>query len=116
MLTTEKKIQILEDWIDALLSGEYQQTKGTLQYIANDGKPYYCCLGVLGERQWGKEIPLRSFQAEGNKEIYVRIAELFGKPFSHECAQKNDDGFTFEEIVETTIRPYLEKMKDCLSS
>lgn len=106
-----EKIQILEDWIAALLSGKYRQTVGTLKYIANDGEPYYCCLGVLGERQWGKGIPLISIQPEGNVEIYTRISELFDQSFSYECSQKNDEGFTFSEIVETTIRPYLEKMK-----
>jgi hypothetical protein len=35
---------IKQQWIDALLSGKYQQGKG---YLQNEGK--FCCLGVLCE-------------------------------------------------------------------
>jgi len=36
------KIEIAEIWIDALESGEYEQTKGLLKR-----KDSYCCLGIL---------------------------------------------------------------------
>lgn len=37
-------------WIAALRSGEYEQTTGALCRIGeDDGKPRYCCLGVLLE-------------------------------------------------------------------
>lgn len=36
-------------WIAALRSGEYQQGKGKLKFINNDGVAFYCCLGVACE-------------------------------------------------------------------
>lgn len=114
MLTTEQKIEILEDWIENLLSGKFMQGTHTLRYTSIHGETFHCCLGVLAETQW--DIPLESDASEGNVEVYDRIAETFGQDFSNECSQKNDKGFTFSEIVETTIRPYLEKMKSCLSN
>ena len=33
-------------WIAALRSGKYQQTKGALCRIAEDGSKSYCCLGI----------------------------------------------------------------------
>ena len=38
--------EIKKLWIDALLSGEYQQGQGYLHQI-NDGESQFCCLGVL---------------------------------------------------------------------
>lgn len=40
------------EWIDALRSGKYRQTKGVLKRGAEHGGPFsYCCLGVLCEVQ-----------------------------------------------------------------
>ena len=38
--------EIKKLWIDALLSGEYQQGQGYLHQI-RDGESQFCCLGVL---------------------------------------------------------------------
>lgn len=40
------KPEIKKLWIDALLSGEYQQGTGYLCQMTGDG-PMFCCLGVL---------------------------------------------------------------------
>lgn len=40
------KPEIKQIWIDALLSGEYEQGKGVL-CRSEDGKKEWCCLGVL---------------------------------------------------------------------
>lgn len=44
--------QVIQEWVDALRSGEYAQTKGRLQRTEPDRydsetKPGFCCLGVL---------------------------------------------------------------------
>lgn len=46
--------QVIQEWVDALRSGEYPQTKGRLQRTQPDRyesetKPGFCCLGVLCE-------------------------------------------------------------------
>lgn len=41
----DKRIKAL--WLDALRSGEYEQTKGVLTRVNRDGEKSYCCLGVL---------------------------------------------------------------------
>lgn len=47
----------IDQWIDALESGEYEQAKGVLCRVDESGEPIgYCCLGVLCElyqRQFG---------------------------------------------------------------
>lgn len=40
------KPEIKKLWIDALLSGEYEQGRGVLCRV-DDGKKEWCCLGVL---------------------------------------------------------------------
>lgn len=44
-MNPEKKQLILE----ALRSGEYQQTKGRLHRVSSEGQHSYCCLGVICE-------------------------------------------------------------------
>lgn len=43
--------KLKQEWIDALRSGEYQRTTGTLKWMTYDGvsTPRHCCLGVLCE-------------------------------------------------------------------
>ena len=43
----DKRVKAL--WIEALESGEYEQTTGQLRYQYEDQKPAFCCLGVLCE-------------------------------------------------------------------
>lgn len=42
------KQDVAKKWIKVLRSGKYKQTKGALR-VEEDGKPSYCCLGVLCE-------------------------------------------------------------------
>ena len=41
------KQEIKELWINALLSGEYQQGTGLLCNAETNGEKFWCCLGVL---------------------------------------------------------------------
>ena len=45
-------------WIDALLSGEYQQGTGQLHTQETDGTDYFCCLGVLTDLAIKNGVPL----------------------------------------------------------
>lgn len=40
---------IAREWVDALRSGDYEQTTGQLAERSEDGVYSYCCLGVLCE-------------------------------------------------------------------
>ena len=50
----DKKIK--KKWLKALRSGNYDQGKGTLCSIAEDGEASYCCLGVLVEEEQGEDV------------------------------------------------------------
>ena len=39
--------EIKQKWLDALRSGEYEQTSGALKKVDDEGNYSYCCLGVL---------------------------------------------------------------------
>ena len=41
--------EVIRKWVDALRSGEFEQTKGQLGRVEEDGSRSYCCLGVLCE-------------------------------------------------------------------
>ncbi|NBQ68164.1 MAG: hypothetical protein EBU46_04735, partial [Nitrosomonadaceae bacterium] len=41
------KAEIKQRWLNALRSGKYKQGEGSLRQLDNEGKPQYCCLGVL---------------------------------------------------------------------
>jgi hypothetical protein len=42
-------IELKNEWLEALRSGEYAQTTGVLKHRETDGSLSYCCLGVLAE-------------------------------------------------------------------
>ena len=92
-------------WVDALRSGEYNQTKASLQ---DEG---YCCLGVLckvGE----KEGILVNTNSDGKLEGVSlsdqgSITEWSGASYFDQSGVQNilmgmndDDGKTFEEIAD----------------
>lgn len=41
------KPEVKKKWLAALRSGDYQQVKHKLRVETEDGKPSFCCLGVL---------------------------------------------------------------------
>ena len=98
------------DWVKALRSGEYRQTRGVLQH--GDA---FCCLGVLcvvaglGIREGGDGVV---GAPGGDNDAYQPIFDLLGGyKVSHQCSQRNDgDGecrppHSFPEIAD-----YIEKM------
>jgi len=102
--------QIKQKWVDALRSGEYQQTKGRLH--DEDG---FCCLGVLCDLYIKENNVEWELVNNGNYyEFQYKVADL---PFSvvewsgipshnlmdiseRTFAELNDKGFTFNEIAD----------------
>lgn len=47
-MSEDKELELFDKWVDALESGDYDQTRGTLtEYNYYTEKQAYCCLGVL---------------------------------------------------------------------
>lgn len=101
-----------EQWLTALESGKYRQTRGQLR--AAQGKSYgYCCLGVLcnlhkdKENKWDNsvfEAPSDFFP--GETEVYFEMPPdsflekvKVDTKLADELATMNDNGKTFKEIA-----------------
>lgn len=72
-------------WTDALRSGEYQQGKGCLCHVPEQGVPTFCCLGVACEVaiKNGVEVETRiafNFKRYGGLSSYVpeQVKEWLG--------------------------------------
>ena len=91
-------------WVDALRSGEYEQTRGTLQDQFG-----YCCLGVYakvnqldGYLGMGVTSEARhsSSKDEGNPFIYDIIRDRLGNRLVDAGVGMNDRGRPFSEIAD----------------
>lgn len=86
--------EIKKKWVEALRSGEYEQTEGQLRVDDEKGKPVgYCCLGVLCEVMGAKYIPTRG-RADAEKDAGLHEDDGF------KLACMNDDGRSFREIAD----------------
>jgi len=106
------KKSIKKEWVDALRSGEYKQTKGVLK-----DKDSFCCLGVLCDihsKETGEEWEEDTYFVEVGElpERVVSWAELTGFNPSNplvkvnditkriSLAELNDGGKIFDEIAD----------------
>lgn len=48
-MSAETKKDPIDLWVEALRSGEYEQTMGVLCRVSEEGEKSYCCLGVACE-------------------------------------------------------------------
>lgn len=117
--------EFLKKWVAALRSGTYKQTKGYLR--VNDAM---CCLGVAcdlidpdgWESTIGKGIPWTTEHASWLERTVIpaEIAERLGfsqslspgeidASYQSYYAEKNDDGWTFDEIADELERVFLEE-------
>lgn len=110
-------------WLEALRSGEYSQTAGTMYRPDGEisGKPRgYCCLGVLAEvacnlglavakaddQGYRSYRPVDSNPDDGNSWSYIMptysMENLFGfdSRTSSDLAEMNDDGVESNELDE----------------
>lgn len=100
--------EIKTKWIQALRSGKYEQTKGTL-HVQDNG---YCCLGVLCDvfdsSRWHIEAPGRcvswSYNSGDIRQGFPPHALLqeigLNQEFASRLADKNDKGATFKDIAQ----------------
>lgn len=97
--------EIKKEWIEALLSGEYEQGKGQLR----DDQGKHCCLGVLTDIACKKGVADWS-DLPNNGTLASHIVEWCGLPdvnpdiksphSDHDLiASYNDEGATFQEIA-----------------
>ena len=125
------KPEIKEMWIEALLSDDYQQGKHNLCQDNNDGSKSWCCLGVLTDLAIKNGVSIDIERSLDDSNVYTFDNEAEGLPravrewsgidtgsaqysppsiddddaLTCSLAEENDDGLTFEEIVEI-IREY----------
>jgi hypothetical protein len=118
-------------WIEALLSGDYQQGQHYLCQDNNDGSKSWCCLGVLTDLAMknGVDIDMERSLSESNVYAFDNESETVpatvkswagletasggyscpniddGDELTCSLAEDNDNGLTFEELVDI-IREY----------
>ena len=118
--TEDKKFKLdpnhKEAWIQALLSGRYQQGKSELVQRLPNEKSTHCCLGVFGaelgclsrgstdDAAEGKTIR-RWKNRTGDKDLDDAVAgflpyKLIPQEVQAALANKNDNGASFEQIAD----------------
>ncbi len=96
-LTAEEK----KLWVEALRSGDYKQTKGTLHNLDDGG---FCCLGLgalvlnVSSKQYMGVHAGNS--REGPQSVYQWWANRLGNPSVNLLTRMNDRGDTFDEIAD----------------
>jgi hypothetical protein len=100
-------------WVEALRSGEYDQGKNALK--STDGS--FCCLGVLCDLKYGKEIWKENKDCYGDYSGTYRLSPINGKGVDfptenkrrelgisnsvmRQLAEMNDDDYSFEQIAD----------------
>lgn len=88
-----------QKWIEALRSGKYIQTRGTLK--SSEG---YCCLGVFLSAVEGEEPPVcheeDGITDTGPAEMYSKCRKLLPEGLVSKGISMNDEGKTFLEIAD----------------
>lgn len=111
------KKKVYEQWVSALRSGDYNQTKGTLKGELPDGGVGYCCLGVLAEilgyeveKQGIIEGSLSEYASEGPDEVYEDFRETFEIIDVDTLIVLNDSKeYNFSEIADYIERETLKE-------
>lgn len=94
-------MDLKQKWLEALRSGDYQQTKGTLK--SSEG---YCCLGVFLSAVVGEEPPVYDYdeetglQDEGPQELYDFCRDYLPEEVFKKGINMNDQGKSFSEIAD----------------
>lgn len=86
--------QIKQKWVEALRSGEYEQTQKTLKY--RDG---FCCLGVLCDLQ-GAEWKRVSHKARVGLSMPSKFAGGLSEKEQSKLMDLNDRGTEFPQIAD----------------
>jgi hypothetical protein len=126
------KKEVAQKWVEALRSGEYQQSMKALKTVeaSAESRTGYCCLGVLcdlsrvGSWRSTKSPELAAYQTGNEINDYQNISwpppEVlnwagmrhntgFIDSQGYSLSNMNDDGATFEEIA-ALIERYWEEL------
>lgn len=95
----------IQKWVNALRSGKYKQTTGTLYDEETGG---YCCLGVYCKVVTKDSKSYLSEGSEGPDEAYDKFDHILGHDLKNELISMNDKGRSFAEIADVIE----EKMKE----
>lgn len=111
-----KRAELIEKWLEALESKKYRQGDGVLVDGLSDGKPKYCCLGVLCAvvvENNIRKINMVKLDTYSQGSLPTSVAKLVGldvlgdfkSPVTYRgkeyttLAQMNDSGVKFKTIA-----------------
>lgn len=102
MTTTKTKQQIKTEWLEALRSGAYKQTGGTMKRRLENGYRGYCCLGVLCEAVLGELIVTETWEStfQGATSLYEAAESVWTRDLNRQVIQMNDEDMTFIQIAD----------------
>lgn len=103
------KKEVAEQWVEALRSGEYQQTRGRMRATDESGARSYCCLGVLCEvlREEITTIAFPSPEIQEMAGMRTKEGHIPSKDFS--LSWLNDEGrLSFSEIADVIEKHWEE--------
>lgn len=115
-MTPEERVELVEDWIEALRSGEYDQGWGRLKKGCNHYS--YCCLGVLCEISGGVEFNSGIACYKDKRGEFALPPELrrevgMSRDYQEKLANYNDkDRLDFEQIADEIEQNFLPKLKE----
>jgi hypothetical protein len=111
------KPEIKKQWVDALRSGKYKQTRGALRRD-HHGTPGYCCIGVLCEvtkqgewSQSGKSDRLQGIYGYSTQATDDEICNWEGRGFTEDGKDVGEgelgrilrDRFKLDSDIESTL-------------
>ena len=104
-------------WIEALESGDYIQTDGTLKGRDSSGVVKFCCLGVycdvMGTPVKTESEAIVGWDGEGSTKHYKMTTTHLGD-FQDEGIEMNDRGDSFMDIAQAAREFYgIEKGLKC---
>lgn len=130
-IPTKQAIELLEDWVKALKSGDYSQCKNRLRTDSG-----YCCLGVLCDigqeklRNLGFEVdwvkspddstyycfhwsdPLKEWSHEEPNFLPDPLILIIGDGRQDELSRLNDSGASFEQIADIVEKVIIPEVKE----
>lgn len=80
-ITKKLRKKLRSEWLKALESGKYRQTKGVLLKKDKSGHRSFCCLGVacdIYKKVVDKDFDLTPIQDEGTLDVAEAVQEAFG--------------------------------------
>lgn len=97
--------EVKDNWLKALKSGEYTQTKARL---CNEDKTAFCCIGVFADINEELNIDTPHIVAETNP--YTVLKRIFGNTLFQKIWTTNDDTFNPKKPDYSNVIPLIESL------